>query len=438
VVIAQVGEAALTAPFFFFLHLAQVAVFVVALRYLDLYEREPLTGILAMFAWGGLGATMLSLLGNGIVNALLPVEVAVIWGPAISAPVVEELAKGLALLGAFVAAHFWSKRFGTLEFAGVVDGIVYGAAVGFGFAFTENLFFFVQQAAQGGLDLGLEVFLLRVDFLGLQSTTLLHGLASAFFGAGLGLATWHRNASARIGYPLLGLAGAWLVHATWNGLGTALTVRQFGFDTLVAVVTGTASPQVGNEVAAAFERNFLISQQVFYLYLAVGIALFVFWLRHERQVIRFELEEELRTGLITREEWELLPNARQRFRWYWGLLRAGRGAQFKAVRDLHDRLVDLAFAKWCFRRYGGDADVVHRMRREVGAMRVYVTALADIGQPEPPPHAAPTAGPPAGVGGTPPPHGQPVAPPATPPLPPVAPHLPPVHPPPGPPVGGPR
>jgi hypothetical protein len=52
-------------------------------------------------------------------------------------------------------------------------------------------------------------------------------------GAGLGLATVSRSRRARIGFPLLGLAVAMLMHAIWNGLDRLVLVRRFGFDATV-------------------------------------------------------------------------------------------------------------------------------------------------------------------------------------------------------------
>jgi hypothetical protein len=61
------------------------------------------------------------------------------FGPAIAALLVEEVAKGFALVIAFCLSWWAARRFGFLEFEELTDGIVYGAAVGLGFAFTEDL-----------------------------------------------------------------------------------------------------------------------------------------------------------------------------------------------------------------------------------------------------------------------------------------------------------
>ena len=60
------------------------------------------------------------------------------FGAVISAPLVEESAKAIILL-----IFFFAKRD---EFDGVVDGIVYAAMVGLGFAMTENIQYYGRAA----------------------------------------------------------------------------------------------------------------------------------------------------------------------------------------------------------------------------------------------------------------------------------------------------
>src|SRR5687768_1362105 len=101
--------------------------------WLDRYEKEPLALLLVAFAWGALPAIGIALLFE---LALTGVAAASPLGPGVArwglAPLVEEPVKALALVGLFVFARG--------DFDGPLDGIVYGALVGFGFAMTENLF----------------------------------------------------------------------------------------------------------------------------------------------------------------------------------------------------------------------------------------------------------------------------------------------------------
>jgi RsiW-degrading membrane proteinase PrsW (M82 family) len=119
-----------------------------------------------MVAWGATGAALIALAGNRAVRAMMSDTTRDVFGNAIAPPLVEEAAKGLALLAAVGPIRWIGKRFGTTLFEGVTSGIVYGAAVGLGFAFTEDVFYFVNEAQNQGLQSGLDVFLNRRDFFG--------------------------------------------------------------------------------------------------------------------------------------------------------------------------------------------------------------------------------------------------------------------------------
>src|SRR3712207_1864874 len=125
--------------------LIQAVVFLLLIRLLDLYEREPLSALAIMAAWGATGAVALSLAGNGIVLGLLPPALEKTFGPAVAGPLVEEVAKGSALVVAFALSWWVARRFGLLELEGLTDGMVYGAAVGLGFAFTEDLLYLFNE-----------------------------------------------------------------------------------------------------------------------------------------------------------------------------------------------------------------------------------------------------------------------------------------------------
>jgi protease PrsW len=373
-VVAAVADL-FTPDLFFFLHLLQIGFFLFLLRNLDLYEREPVHGIVLMFVWGALGAGLLAPPLNGAVSGRLSPEVDLVFGAALSAPIMEEFAKGLALVAAFLLGRWASRRLGTTGFDGVTDGMIYGAAVGLGFAFTENIFFYLNFAAASGFDVGLDVFLLRVDFLGVQS--LLHPVFTGMFGAGIGLASASRGWAPKMLYPVVGFLVAVLLHAAWNGLPQLLLVREFGFDTVVRWFSGAEVPSaLGAALEAAEDRALGISRWVFRLSLALAAGGFALWLHHERQIIRYELADEVRLGLLSQAEWELLPRFWQRFRWYAGLLAAGQGRQAREVRTLHDELVHLALLKWRVRRRGGDSEVVTRLRKQIAARRQFVVDLA--------------------------------------------------------------
>ena len=146
---------AMAPTFFITFAVVQTIVFLLLIRFLDLYEREPISVLAVLMLWGMIGATSLSAVGNVAVKRLLPPEIGVVFGSAISAPLVEEVAKGAALVVVLFVALWAYRRFGLLQFEGVTDGIVYGAAVGLGFAFTEDILYLLNAADERGLGAGL-------------------------------------------------------------------------------------------------------------------------------------------------------------------------------------------------------------------------------------------------------------------------------------------
>ena len=166
----------------------QAGVLLVAIRYLDVYGRQPLGLVALVAAWGATAAAAISVAGNGFVKGLLSGDVQLVFGDAISAPLVEESAKGIALLAAAIPVRLLMRRAGISLFEGPGAGIVYGAAVGLGFAFTEDLYFLVDKARSAGIDAGFDTFLYRRDFFG--PAILHHAVFTAAFGAALGLAIW--------------------------------------------------------------------------------------------------------------------------------------------------------------------------------------------------------------------------------------------------------
>ena len=364
----------LTSPAFFVTYaLIQAVVFLLLVRFADYYEKEPLALVALMVLWGGTFAVILAIPGNEAISAALSPEVDAVYGAALSAPLIEEITKGLALVLVLAVSVFVTRKFGVMEFDGLTDGLVYGMAVGVGFAFTENVLYLLNFASEAGLREGLEVFLLRNDFFGTLSFT--HPIFTGAFGAGLGLATWSRSWLAKIGWALLGFAVAMLLHGFHNSLPALMTVDRVGFDATADAFLGQpVDPAVVEQVVDAQEDaiNILGYFYIFLLLLLIG-AIWL-WLRYQAKVIRYELAEEANSGLITREEFELVPRIWGRVRWYIALLQRGRADEYAFARLAHMALTDLALTKWRLRRVGGDWSQVERRRRQIAALRAYSEA----------------------------------------------------------------
>jgi RsiW-degrading membrane proteinase PrsW (M82 family) len=178
---------------------------------LDHWEREPWHLIAAGFLWGAVPATGLVIVSQETVIDLLSTTVFfrhwTEWEVAavMAAPLVEELCKGVALLLLFV---FFRQYVDTL-----MDGLVYGAAVGFGFAAVENIYYFRMAIFWGGPVELLVVALLRAFVFGLG-----HGYYTAMTGLGFALGRFSKTLFARISFPLLGLTLAMVVHGMHNFL----------------------------------------------------------------------------------------------------------------------------------------------------------------------------------------------------------------------------
>ncbi|HET9927975.1 MAG TPA: PrsW family glutamic-type intramembrane protease, partial [Rubrobacter sp.] len=134
------------------LGILQAVVYLLFIRAIDLYEREPLRYVIPVFVWGFAVATTVSLVFNTLfqltLSSVTSTETATFFTAVVEAPVVEECSKGAALLLIFFIAYLARRRSGLVEFAGVMDGIVYGSAVGFGFAIAEDLLYGAQYGAE--------------------------------------------------------------------------------------------------------------------------------------------------------------------------------------------------------------------------------------------------------------------------------------------------
>jgi protease PrsW len=176
---------------------------------LDLYEREPLSLVIGAFAWGALAATALALDAAGwdqLVARVFGQDVAARWGPALTAPVIEELLTGAGVVLICLI--------GRDEIDDVMDGFVYGALCGLGFAVVEDVLYFM--AAFGGSPGGvLEGFYVRIVSSGLYGHVLYTGLT----GMGIGYLVSRREdvpTKKRVAVAVaLFLAGV-LGHALWN------------------------------------------------------------------------------------------------------------------------------------------------------------------------------------------------------------------------------
>ncbi|HZY64541.1 MAG: PrsW family intramembrane metalloprotease [Actinomycetota bacterium] len=283
--------------------IVQAMLYVFFIRFVDAYERESLLYVIPVFVWGFTVAVFIALVFNALfaftVTTISTEQAASFLTAVVGAPVIEECAKGLALLIAFAIAYAIARRRGAIEFSGVMDGIVYGSAVGFGFAIAEDLLYYVQA--------GPETFVVRRIFGGFA-----HAAFTSLTGIGIGLIPWVRFRFLKVLLPMLGLTGAIMLHALFNFTATLLGPLVY----------------LG-----------LFAVTLFY------ISLIVLWLAVERRIIRSELRDEVSVGTITSEEYEILPTYFRRKAFYLRLISSGRLGAWRRARKAHKTAVDLAFTK---------------------------------------------------------------------------------------------
>jgi RsiW-degrading membrane proteinase PrsW (M82 family) len=290
---------------------------------LDRYEHEPWQALVAAFLWGALVATVIALIFNDAIGAIVTSLVGEQLGQEVTAgvvaPIVEESAKGFALLLLYVLVRH--------ELDNVLDGIVYGSLVGIGFAMTENILYFGRTLQENGLvGLGL-LFYLRVILGGFG-----HALYTGTTGAGLGFA---RETTRRWLIPLI-VPGAYMLavlqHASWNFLGATL---------VPALLPDDLNPLILLFVVMPITSIALTAPGMLALLLIAILA----W-RREKRVIREHLLEEVERGVLSPEEYERLPSWRRRFRAEMAALNRHGLRAFFAQRDLHQAATELAFRKW--------------------------------------------------------------------------------------------
>ena len=191
--------------------------------WLDRYEMEPwwLLALTFSSALGAVPAIILAMIselammqpllvhqsdGEGSSFGFQPGEQAttvVVITMSVIAPVAEETLKAMPLLFIF----FVFRR----EFDGLLDGLIYGALVGFGFAMTENFLYIFGAGASAGLPAEALVFFLRTIVFGMM-----HALWSSMFGIGLGIARYARSRTACVLAPCGGLLLGILMHGVHN------------------------------------------------------------------------------------------------------------------------------------------------------------------------------------------------------------------------------
>jgi RsiW-degrading membrane proteinase PrsW (M82 family) len=196
--------------------------------YSDVTSSEPLSLLVATFLLGVLTANFAAVVNSytrGPFQALGFAGSALFFFLVVGP--VEETVKLLAVR---------LYAYGSDRFDAVVDGAVYGAMAGLGFAFIENALYISQQVGPTQLDLGLGIIGMGGGITAVRALAGPgHVIYSAFAGYYLGLAKY--NPESRGPIMIKGLLIAAFIHATYNstaGIASGLIQLATGLPSLAA------------------------------------------------------------------------------------------------------------------------------------------------------------------------------------------------------------
>ncbi|MDQ6692477.1 MAG: PrsW family intramembrane metalloprotease [Candidatus Dormibacteraeota bacterium] len=302
-----------------FLCLPNTTVALYLIRRVDHNEREPWRVVLVAAGWGAVVATTVALIFESIWG--FTIDRGLIPGPgqqvatAFNAALFEEVPKGLVIAFLFLLMRD--------EFDNVVDGIVYGAAVGLGFNYMETIVYMSVG--------GLPQYFLR-QWIGLFVG---HATYTALIGAGFGIARQMRGRIPKALAILSGFVVAIAAHFSWD-----------------AWLWYFPHPSDANLMVFVIPLQYLAITGPFTLVLGV---LIVLGLRTEGRALarQFEAEAAVAGGAVTPAEVAILASPGRRTEARFRALRAGGPRAYLRLRRLQRAQIDLGMERW------------HRERREI-------------------------------------------------------------------------
>lgn len=273
-----------------------VGIILTVLLLIDRWEPEPRSLIIFALAWGAVASialTLITIIVLDLIAMLMGTDPLLheILSIILRAPIVEE---GWKLLGILLV--LWMGR---KAFDGPVDGLVYGMLIGAGFAFTENIQYFVQALYLGGID----------------------GLAQNFFMRGIMSPFAHAMFTGAIGL-MIGLAKR--------------SGRSVPLFTLIGYIIGVALHALWNASSAL---DIFFSNAFYTLYALVEVPIFVLFIvcvvqlrKEEMRLTKERLSEYADAGWFTRQEVDMLatPQGRRIGRRWAAGLRGNRSALMKS------------------------------------------------------------------------------------------------------------
>lgn len=283
--------------------------FVLITWFIDRYEKEPVWLLIIAFFWGAIPAVVLSLIFEIMFKfpaAEATSLVANLISSSITAPIVEETFKGIALV--FLLLIFYK------EFDDELDGIIYGAMIGFGFALTEDIFYFFSTLSVGGSGAGLLNVFFRNVVYGAN-----HAYWTAIIGASIGYARLSKNKGEKIFIPFFAWMLAIILHSIHNA-GMVLA---------------------GKTYCLTFFVDMLINGGGLILLIIIIIVV----LKKERRWIKQAFENEMKVGLITKRQYIIFSSSMKRQSIRWKALRKGGVSEYRKLGKLFQCVTELSFKK---------------------------------------------------------------------------------------------
>ncbi len=224
-----IGVGAVLVPLAILLGFVPLLLVVPVLLWMDRLEPEPWSARLHAFLWGSFVAGAVSV----VVNTVTAIATTETIAAVVSAPIIEEIMKGLAIV--------WAVR--RKEVDGVMDGLVYAGFAGIGFAVIEDFLYFFNADGEGLL---LQTFVGRALL-----TPFAHPLFTAWTGLAIGIAV-RRQAPLITAWwgPALAIAS----HAAWNG-SLSVAEDETGMIFTLIVLLGFVALFLGTGVAVVVLRG---------------------------------------------------------------------------------------------------------------------------------------------------------------------------------------
>jgi RsiW-degrading membrane proteinase PrsW (M82 family) len=320
-----------------FLGVIPAFVYATFVYWLDRYEKEPILLLGGVFIWGAVVAAG----GAFILNTLFGISVFLVTGSetatniatgSVSAPLVEETLKGLAVLSVFLVFR--------REFDNVLDGIVYAGIAALGFAATENSFYIYSYGYQESGYEGIMVLAcIRNILVGWQ-----HPFYTAFIGIGLAIARLNRNTLVKVAAPIAGWSLAVLTHAFHNTFATLLGGVE-------GLLLGTVIDWTG----------------WFFMFVLIIVAI-----SREQHFLKKHLREEVTQGVLTQPQYDTACSALLMSLARMSSLFSGQYTRTNRFYHLCAELAHKKRQRDAVGEEGGNSALIYRIRMELAQLSPYV------------------------------------------------------------------